>query len=106
MRFPFQKSAVSSLNPASMFLSLHSTLYKISQSKRLTFTRNPKHYLFLCNYQSELAADGPLEFEAEICKVALLNLHAVRMKRIQGDRFLFKEVYQHIIQSLAWQGVQ
>ncbi|KAI9219990.1 kinase-like domain-containing protein [Blastocladiella britannica] len=42
-----------------------------------------------------------ITFEAEVCKVWLLNLHGVRIKRISGDPLAFKEVYKTLTDVLS-----
>ncbi|KAI9190458.1 hypothetical protein H9P43_001892 [Blastocladiella emersonii ATCC 22665] len=39
-------------------------------------------------------------FEAEVCKVWLLHLHGVRVKRISGDPLVFKDLYKDLVSKL------
>ncbi|KAL7747270.1 hypothetical protein RI367_007324 [Sorochytrium milnesiophthora] len=42
----------------------------------------------------------PLVFEAEVCKVWLLRMHGVRVKRISGDTLAFKDIYHDLVSKL------
>ncbi|KAH9277159.1 hypothetical protein BASA83_000019 [Batrachochytrium salamandrivorans] len=105
MRFSFSKATTSEiLSPASMFQDLHKALIAIGHmyNDQLKFTRTPNYYLFHCEYCDKQYPDMSLEFEIEVCKVWLLNLHGMRMKRLAGNVFLFKEIYSHIIAEVHW----
>jgi serine/threonine protein kinase len=105
MRFPFKKGQFSStLDPATMFQDLHKALLLIKEHhifSVLKFKRVPDYYLFECSYDSG-DAEQILKFEAEVCKVALLKMHALRLKRIQGDIFDFQKLHKDILDNVNW----
>ncbi|KAJ3374207.1 Protein kinase [Allomyces arbusculus] len=45
-------------------------------------------------------AANEVVFEAEVCKVWLLRMHGVRIKRISGDPLLFKDLYKELVSKL------
>ncbi|KAK6099739.1 hypothetical protein MT418_001128 [Batrachochytrium dendrobatidis] len=106
MRFVFNKATTSAiLSPAFMFQDIHRALIFLSRiyNNQIKFTRAQDHYIFKCEYRDQQYPDMTLDFEVEICKVWLLNLHGMRMKRIAGNVFLFKEFYTQLINEVHWE---
>jgi serine/threonine protein kinase len=105
MRFPFKKGQFSAnLDPATMFQDLHKALLLIKENhifSVLKFKRVPDYYLFECSYESG-DSEKAVKFEAEICKVALLKMNALRIKRIQGDIFDFQKLHKDILDNVNW----
>jgi hypothetical protein len=104
LKFAFNSAASSSiLDPAFMFQSLHNSLLALKeyQTGKLTFERNPDFYIFNCTCKSELFKDNLL-FEIEICKVWLMSMHALKVKKQNGNAFLFKDIHDRIVKGLEW----
>ncbi|KAI8899952.1 hypothetical protein BC833DRAFT_583818 [Globomyces pollinis-pini] len=103
MRFSFNRAGSSNRDPATMFQDLHQSLIKYSRIDgiNLKYQRHEDYYLFTCK---QLDSNGNIivSFEAEICKVWLLNLHALRTRRMTGEFCHFKEAYHQILSELGW----
>lgn len=103
VKFNFRKGASSGvIDPASMFQDVHKILLELPEytERKLAFKRHPDYYDFTCTYtenDTEL-----LKFDIEICKVWLLDVHAVKIKRRQGDSYHFKRFYDKIVSKLNW----
>ena len=97
MRFSFNRATSSNMDPADIFRELTITLNKLNRqrSNNLTFSRNnPDYYLLICKFRNPFSTvDDPVIFEVEVCKVWLLKIHGLRIKRIAGSPLLFKELY-------------
>ncbi|KAJ3273073.1 MAP/microtubule affinity-regulating kinase 3 [Terramyces sp. JEL0728] len=105
MRFIIKSGFSSSLDPATMFQDLHKALHQIGQKHKenMTFKRLPEYYLFHITINFLEKYDEALRIEIELCKVWLLNLHALRIRRLNGDGFAFKEFYNDLKSKLGWQ---
>ena len=104
VKFAFRKGSSSAvLEPSSMFQDVHKVLAALpeAQSKKLTFTRHPNYYNFLCSYKAD-GENETVKFDIEICKVWLLDVHAVKMKRRLGDSYQFKQFYEKVVSGLKW----
>ncbi|KAJ3161812.1 Map microtubule affinity-regulating kinase [Geranomyces michiganensis] len=101
VRFAFHSSNTSTLSPSNIFQEVHRVLVDIARSHddRLVYKRVQDFYMFNCKLTQPNAEDN-VEFEIEVCKVWLLKLHGVRVKRLSGNPFLFKELYSDIVNSL------
>ena len=58
----------------------------------LSMKRDTSLYLFSCTISENGSSKPELIFEVEVCKVWLLNLHGVKIKRVLGPALKFKEV--------------
>lgn len=98
-RLNFNKSTATTKPPFSLFQNLCWALYEMRNvyPNRFYFVRNPDYYLFECNLLNENLNDVEVKFEVEVCKVWLLKLYALRLKRISGDPFLYEELYSELI---------
>lgn len=105
MRFIIKSGFSSTLDPATMFQDLHKALFQINQKHKenMTFKRVPDYYLFQIIINTPEKYDQALRIEIELCKVWLLNLHALRIRRLNGDGFAFKEFYNDLKNKLGWQ---
>ncbi|KAI8926581.1 hypothetical protein BC831DRAFT_455857 [Entophlyctis helioformis] len=105
MRFSFNSSTTSAtIDPATMFQDVHRVLMFVSRmyNGNLKYSRVPDYYMFRCEMPDAETPDVPLEFEVEICKVWLLKVHGLRMKRISGNVFAFKDIYSQFVADLHW----
>jgi hypothetical protein len=100
MKVPFGKVLVPHMEPASMFIELHKVLIGINRTSNLRFNRIPQFYLFRCEHIDPYGE--PLLFEIEICKVPLIKSLGLRMKRIQGDCFVYQSLYNNIMGKSCW----
>lgn len=100
MRFSFNQKTSSTMDPADIFRELTITLNKLNQRRpqSITYSRtNLDYYLLMCKFRNPFSlSDDPLIFEVEVCKVWLLKLHGLRIKRIAGSPLLFKELYSFL----------
>ena len=99
IRLSFNKSTATTKPPFSLFQNLCWALYEMRNvyANRFYFVRNSDYYLFECNLLNEDLNNVDVKFEVEVCKVWLLKLHALRLKRISGDPFLYEELYSELI---------
>ncbi|KAI8799601.1 KA1 domain/Ssp2 C-terminal domain-containing protein [Cladochytrium replicatum] len=99
VRFAYNSTTTSSAPPSQIFMSVHQALVLIQKrepSNRLTFTRVPDLYMLNCEYVP-VNADDRIEFEIEVCKLWLLKLHGIRVKRLSGNPFVFKDLYHSLV---------
>jgi hypothetical protein len=104
LKFAFNAAASSStLDAATMFQDLHKVLVSLKEyhTKQLTFTRNEEFYIFHCTCKNQMFTDD-LQFDIEICKVWLMNMHALKMKKRKGNAFYFKDIHDRILHGLKW----
>ncbi len=45
---------------------------------------------------------GRVVIEVELCRVWLLKLYAIKLRRIAGDALLYKETYDRVVAQLGW----
>ncbi|KAJ3079343.1 Serine/threonine-protein kinase par-1 [Quaeritorhiza haematococci] len=109
VRFSFNASTTSSQPPNIIFREIHEALTLIKtehQSMRpgneLAIAREVQdYYMLTCRYVDGADSERNVEFEIEVCKVWLLNkLYGIRIKRLSGNPFMFKELYQKIVDML------
>ncbi|KAI9208699.1 uncharacterized protein BJ171DRAFT_489715 [Polychytrium aggregatum] len=107
VRFAFNSATTSSMAPALMFQEVHRVLVVMQSrhSNQLQFSRVEDYYMLECSYtlssDSPDAADGEfVKFEIEICKVWLLKVHGVRLKRLSGSALIFKELHSEFVGML------
>jgi hypothetical protein len=87
-----------------MFQDLHRALLMLKEENPtsiLKFNRNADYYLFDCELTNANTLKV-LKFELEICKVYLLKMHALRMKRKQGDFFDFQVIHKRLFEHVYW----
>ena len=101
VKFNFRIGTVSAvLDPASMFQNVHKALAALPEytERTLSVKRHPDYYDFMCVY----TVDGKMivKFDVEICKVWFLDVHAVKIKRRQGDAYHFKRFYDKEIDEI------
>jgi hypothetical protein len=104
LKLAFNAAASSStLDAATMFQDLHKALIALKehQTKQLIFTRHEDYYIFHCTCKNEMFKED-LQFDIEICKVWLMNLHALKMKKRKGNAFYFKDIHDRILNGLKW----
>lgn len=108
MRYSFNKSTTSSLyEPARIFQDVHKVLLDIADAGQdlflLAFQRPTNFYLFECSiiYPNR---EESLKFDIEVCKVWLLKMHGIRIKRLQGDSFDYKQIHNDIVERLGYNG--
>ncbi|KAJ3100257.1 Map microtubule affinity-regulating kinase [Phlyctochytrium planicorne] len=101
VRYNFSSKTTSSLNPAAIFQEVHRVLLLVQRlyDNRISFNRVEDYYMFHCKL-SEPNPDHNVEFEIEVCKIWLLKVHGIRMKRLTGSAFVFKDLYTSIVDEL------
>ncbi|KND04169.1 CAMK/CAMKL protein kinase [Spizellomyces punctatus DAOM BR117] len=101
VRFAFHSATTSTQAPSAIFQEVHRVLLLIRRhhDERLTFTRVEDFYMLNCKL-TEPNPDDNVEFEIEVCKVWLLKMHGVRIKRLSGNPFIFKEIYSNFVAML------
>ncbi|TPX49464.1 hypothetical protein SeMB42_g01578 [Synchytrium endobioticum] len=94
-RFFVAAQTTSTLSAAAIFLDVHRVLVSMQQmyTGRLSFKRDSSMYLLNVTITADDKSVQALELQVEICKVWLLKLHGVSLKRISGSAFMYKEVY-------------
>jgi Kinase associated domain 1 len=105
MQYNFRRKAMSSsLDPSTMFQDLHQALIKTRwvYEDRVTFQRSNDYYMFEIFYSDPETEDLSVRFEAEICKVYLLNLHSLKLKRTRGNAIVFNDIQAQVIKELNW----
>ena len=101
-KFSFNNGLSSAtLEPAIMFQHLHQAIMSLEeyQEGKLTINRERTYYLLFCTYETE---EVNLKFEVELCKLWLVNSHAVQFKKVSGDSILFKSMHDQIAAELKW----
>lgn len=100
VRFPFSDATTSNWPPHEIFFKVHRVLVllKARYPGQFTFQRLPDYYVFECKL--EIPGEEQLKFEVEVCKVWLMKLHGVKIKRSSGSAMLFKDVYELITSEL------
>ncbi|KAJ3191311.1 Map microtubule affinity-regulating kinase [Irineochytrium annulatum] len=101
VRYSFNPSLTSTLPPSVIFQDVHRVLILLQRlyDDRLQFKRETDYYLLKCRVR-EPNQDNDVDFEVEVCKIWLLKLHGVRIKRISGSALVFKDIYSNICDSL------
>jgi serine/threonine protein kinase len=109
VRLPLTPKIVSSTDAAVMFQDLHSSLIRLSLAHNITFEREPSYYMFKVTYiptpkelESVNSDSMDVLFEAEICRVSLLKIHALKTKRIFGDAFLYQHINDELMNEIEW----
>ena len=103
VKFNFRKGTSSAvIDPATMFQDVHRVLLSLPEfkNKSLSFKRHPDYYDFTCIFKEDNIEI--VKFDIEVCKVWLLDVHAVKIKRRQGDAYQFKLFYDKIVGGLNW----
>ncbi len=102
-RFSFKPSQTSMLDPSSMFQTLHKALCDIKLRTKgiFLFERVPDYYMFNCRAEKSDLGTWT-RFEIEICKVPLLSVHGLRLKRKGGNALLYKEMHSTICEAVNW----
>ncbi|KAJ3009704.1 UNVERIFIED_CONTAM: Serine/threonine-protein kinase par-1 [Siphonaria sp. JEL0065] len=98
-RYSFNPKTTSTLSPSYIFQDVHRVLVSMQKliDGTLKFKRKQDLYLIQCH----MSADGDeVEFDVEVCKVWLLNLHGVRIKKQGGSAIKFKDAYAMIVEML------
>ncbi|KAJ3021187.1 Serine/threonine-protein kinase par-1 [Thoreauomyces humboldtii] len=101
VRFAFNATTTSADPPSSIFQEVHRVLAEIARAHddRLVYRRVEDYYMFNCKL-TQANAEENVEFEVEVCKVWLLKIHGLRIKRLSGNPFLFKELYTDLTGSM------
>lgn len=101
VRFAFNSATTSTLPPSAIFQEVHRGLVQIGRTydNHLTYTRVEDYYMLTCKL-TQPNPDDTVEFEVEVCKVWLLKLHGVRIKRLSGNPFIFKGIYSDFVSAL------
>ncbi|KAI8849810.1 KA1 domain/Ssp2 C-terminal domain-containing protein, partial [Chytridium lagenaria] len=81
VRYSFNPSLTSTLSPSQVFQDVHRVL--------LADIDGYDH-----------GESSAVDFEVEVCKIWLLKLHGVRIKRISGNALMFKDVYSNVCELL------
>jgi serine/threonine protein kinase len=99
VRFSFSPRTTSPLAPAIIFRELHRVLlFTQEHVKSLKLKRSDEYYMVICS--TEEYGEKPMQFEIEICSVWMLKLRGLRFKRISGDPFAYKKLYEQIVSEL------
>ncbi|KAJ3318727.1 Serine/threonine-protein kinase par-1 [Boothiomyces sp. JEL0866] len=84
------------LPPAAMFQELHKTLVRLKQQyPSMTFQRLPDYYVFKVQVDE-------LELKVEIVKVWLVNMHALKFKKICGSSKSYFSFCDTLVLNLEW----
>ena len=104
MRFSFNTATSSTMEPDDIYKQFVKVLQMLTKRYQNYFVfqrQNPDYYLLTCRLMHpSREVDSSSLFEIEVCKVWLLKLHGIRIKRIAGNPLLFKEVYSFIESEL------
>lgn len=105
IRWTFNSKTTSSLNPSVLFQHLHKALDDLNEAHygNLKYSRVDDYYMMLCSY-SIPNRNETVSFELEVCKVWLLKVHGVKIKRISGDPLIFKDLYTELVELLDLKG--
>lgn len=96
-RFAFSMSTTSSKPPDEMM----DEIVRVLKENEFNYEHVEK-YLLLCwnvNVENDNFTDS-VQWEMEICRIPLLSLHGLRMKRIFGSSFAYKNVALQITRSM------
>lgn len=101
-----RKCTSSSLDPSSMFQDLHQAILKVRwmYEDRISFKRHPDYYMLMVEYRDPVTPELSTQFEAEIRKVYVLNLHQLKCRRTGGNAIVFNDIQNLIINELNWTG--
>ncbi|KAJ3194753.1 MAP microtubule affinity-regulating kinase 1 [Irineochytrium annulatum] len=101
VRYNFNSATTSPLNPAAIFQEVHRVMMLLSRQfdGRLRFERVEDLYMLHCALK-EGNEENNVEFEVEVCKIWLLKLHGIRIKRLTGSAFVFKDIYSSVVDAL------
>ncbi|KAJ3347403.1 Map microtubule affinity-regulating kinase [Entophlyctis luteolus] len=101
VRYSFNPKTTSTLAPNYIFQDIHRVLVLLQRSfpGTMIFSRVPAYYIVNCkmNYTD---TEEEVAFDVEVCKMWLLNLHGVRIKKQGGSALRFKESYAAIVDML------
>ncbi|KAI9343200.1 hypothetical protein BDR26DRAFT_783556, partial [Obelidium mucronatum] len=89
-RYSFNPKTTSTLAPSYIFQDIHRVLVCMQKmiDGQLQLKRKHEYYLIQCHMSSE---GEEVEFDVEVCKIWLLNLHGVRIKKQGGSAIKFKD---------------
>ncbi|KAJ3259039.1 Serine/threonine-protein kinase par-1 [Chytriomyces hyalinus] len=98
-RYSFNPRTTSTLSPSYIFQDVHRVLVSMQKivNGSLVFHRPSDHYLIQCKLTAE---NEEVDFDIEVCKMWLLQLHGVRIKKQGGSAMKFKEAYSTIVEML------
>ncbi|KAJ3390542.1 Serine/threonine-protein kinase par-1 [Chytriomyces hyalinus] len=98
-RYSFNPKTTSTLSPSYIFQDVHRVLVSMQKvvNGTLVFHRSSDHYLIQCKLKAE---NEEVDFDIEVCKVWLLQLYGVRIKKQGGSAMKFKEAYSTIVEML------
>lgn len=101
VRFSFNSSTTSELAPSTIFQDVHRVLILLQGKfpNQLAFQRIEDFYVFNCSLKRPIAEES-VNFEIEVCKVWLMKMHGVKIKRLGGNALMFKGVYEEISSEL------
>ncbi|KAJ3352887.1 Serine/threonine-protein kinase par-1 [Entophlyctis luteolus] len=100
-RYSFNPKTTSTLAPNYIFQDVHRVLVLLQKSfaGTMEFSRTPAYYLINCKL-TYAETEEEVSFDVEVCKMWLLNLHGVRIKKQGGSALRFKECYAAIVDML------
>lgn len=100
VRFSFNPATTSDLAPAIFFHEIYRAIMGLQvRYLGLMFKRVDEYYMFNCSYRYSDEQE-PVSFEIELCKIWLLKVHGVRIKRLGGDPFIYKDLHNNFIAEL------
>ncbi|KAJ3215709.1 MAP microtubule affinity-regulating kinase 1 [Dinochytrium kinnereticum] len=101
VRYNFSSKTTSTLNPAAIFQEVHRVLLILQRQydNRIGFSRVDDFYQLNCRL-AEPNSENDVEFEVEVCKIWLLKVHGIRIKRLSGSAFVFRDIYASIVDEL------
>ena len=105
IRFPLSHATTSTDPPHKIFQNIEQCLLAIQKGLNLegsggnlTFERMNDLYLLSCELKTiQHPKDIVVSFTIEICKVWLLNIHGIKIKRKEGDALIFRELYKQLV---------
>ncbi len=101
VKWMFNAKTTSNLPPSAIFQRVHAALIEMQKmlNDQISFKRIDDYYIMYCEFKTPNAEDS-VSFDIEVCKVWLLKLYGVKVKRISGDPLLFKDLYAQVIDLL------